>query len=164
MVTVSQSHSRGDSVARNRWLVHVSLIIGFLGAALSPIFLSRRYLGHSGTTDHAIISVIVMVLVLGHLYQRRRTVKRLLARLGGRRESTGRRSLQAQSDLVLWILTLNAMASGVADYLAGHPIYLSIHGVVILQKWHAVSVLALLVYVIVHVVRRRKRLRISHIS
>jgi len=65
--------------------------------------------------------------------------------------------------MILWILTLNAMVSGVADFMVGHTIFLSIPGPNILQKWHAMSVLVLLVYVIVHVVRRRKRLWTSHI-
>jgi hypothetical protein len=55
------------------------------------------------------------------------------------------------------------MVSGVADFIVGHTILLPIPGPNILQKWHALSVVVLLVYVIVHVVRRRKRLRTSHV-
>lgn len=155
--------SRGDSIARNRWLVHLALILGILAAVISAVFLSRKYLGHSGTTDHSIIGLLVLGLVIVHLTQRRQTVKRLLARLFGRGSSTGNRSRLAVSDTILWILTLNAMVSGFVDFLVGHTIFLSIPGPSILQKWHAMSVLVLLVYVIVHVVRRRKRLRASHI-
>jgi hypothetical protein len=155
--------SRGDSIARNRWLVHLALILGFLAAVMSAIFLSRKYLGHSGTTDHSIIGLLVLALVIVHLTQRRYTVRRLIYRLFERQRSTGHRSRQAESDTILWILTLNATVSGVADFVVGHTIYLPIPGPSILQKWHAMSVLVLLVYAIVHVVRRRGRLRTSHI-
>jgi hypothetical protein len=154
---------RGDAIARNRWLIHLALILGFLAAVVSAIFLSRKYVGHSGTTDHSIIGLLVLVLVIVHLTQRRHTVRRLISRLFGRQGSTGHWSRQAASDTILWILTLNGMVSGVADFIVGHTIFLPIPGPNILQKWHAISVLALLVYVIVHVVRRRGRLRTSHI-
>ena len=154
---------RGDSIARRRWLVHVALIGAFLAAIVSAIFLSRKYLGHSGTTDHSIIGLVVLALVLVHLFQRRQTVRRLLSRLIGRSRSTGHRSRLAVSDMILWILTLNAMVSGVADFLAGRTIFLSIPGPNLFHKWHAMSVLILLGYVIVHVTRRRKRLRTSHV-
>src|ERR1019366_2219942 len=164
LATRTESRNRGDSIARNRWMVHLALILGFLAAALSPIFLSRMYWGHSGTTNHAIISLIVLGIVLVHLWQRRHTVRRLFARLIGHQSSPAHRSFQAPSDLILWILTLNAVVSGVADYLVGHQIFLPVSGPIIFQKWHAMSALVLLVYVIVHVVRRRKRLRRSHIN
>jgi hypothetical protein len=154
---------RGDTIARNRWLVHLALILGFLGAVISAIFLSREYLGNSGTTDHALIGLLVFALVIVHLTQRRRTVVRLYSRLFKPESTAGHHVRRATSDLILWVLTLNAMVSGVADFLAGHTIFLSIPGPNILQKWHAMSILILLVYVIVHVVRRRKRLRASHI-
>jgi membrane associated rhomboid family serine protease len=150
-------------MARKRWLVHLTLILGFLAAVVSAIFLSRKYLGHSGTADHSILGLLVLALVIVHLTQRRHTVKRLLSRLFGRPSSTGHRSRQAESDLILWLLTLNAIVSGVADFVVGHTIFLSIPGPIILQKWHAMGVLVLLVYVIVHVLRRRKRLRTSQI-
>jgi hypothetical protein len=127
------------------------------------VFLSRKYLGHSGTTDHAIIGLVVLVLVIVHLTQRRHTVRRLISRLFRRTSSTGLQSRQAASDTILWLLTLNAMVSGVADFVVGHTIFLPIHGPNIVQKWHAMAILVLLVYVIVHVIRRRGRLRTSHI-
>jgi heme exporter protein D len=149
-------------IARNRWLVHLALILSFLGATLSPIFLSKKYLGHSGTTDHAIIGLLVLALVVVHLLQRRHTVGRMVSRLVGHR-SSGHQLRQSLSDLVLWILILNAMVSGFADFLEGHTILLPIPGPFIFQKWHLMSVLVLLIYVIVHVVRRRKRLRFSRV-
>ena len=153
-----------NSTTRRRWLVHVVLIVGFLASAVSPIFLSRRYLGNSGTTDHAIICSIVLGLVVVHLFQRRRTLRRFVNQLLRGRDSGGGRTSPVRTDLVLALLTLNAMASGLADYLAGHPIYLPIPGPFVLQKWHAISAVVLVVYVTTHVVRRRRRLRLSHIA
>jgi len=155
--------SRGDSIARNRWLVHLALILGFLAAVISAIFLSRKYFGYSGTTDHSIIGLALLGFVIVHLTQRRHTVRRLISRLFGRTNSPSRQTRLAVSDTILWVLTLNALISGVADFVVGHTIFLAIPGPHILHKWHAMSVLVLLVYVIVHVVRRRKRLRTSHI-
>ena len=157
------ARGRANATTRRRWLVHVVLIVGFLAAAASPVFLSRRYLGNSGVTDHAIICAIVLGLVVVHLFQRRRTVRRLVTQLLRGRDPVAARSSPARTDLVLWLLTLNAMASGLADYLAGHPIYLPIPGPYVLQKWHAVSAVVLVIYVTTHVVRRRRRLRLSHI-
>jgi len=48
---------------------------------ISAIFLSRKYLGHSGTTDHSIIGLLVLLLVIVHLAQRRQTVRWLVSRL-----------------------------------------------------------------------------------
>jgi len=159
----SRPGTHGDSIARNRWWVHLALMLGFLAATLSAIFLSKKYLGHSGTTNHSIIGLAVFVLVLIHLTQRRHTVRRLLTWLFGRSRATGPRFRLAVSDAILWLLTLNAMVSGVADFLVGHEIYLPVPGPNIFQKWHTISVLVLLGYVIVHVARRRKRLRRSHV-
>lgn len=163
MATHSKTGVRGDVIARNRWVVHLALISSFLAAMISAVFLSRKYLGHSGTTDHSIIGLLVLVLVILHLTQRRHTVRRLIAWLVGSPRTSVARPLLVASDAMLFILTLNAMVSGAVDFVVGHTIFLSVPGPVILQKWHAMAVLVLLVYVIVHVVRRRKRLRTSHI-
>ena len=163
MSTQSSRSSRRDSIARNRWLVHCALIIAFLGVVISAIFLSKPYLGHSGVTDHAIIGFIILGLVVAHLLQRRHAVRRLLTRLANRETLTATRSSQGASDLILWLLTLNAMISGTTDFLIGHQILLPIPGPIIIEKWHAFSALVLLIYVMVHVIRRRSRLRTSRI-
>jgi hypothetical protein len=66
--------------------------------------------------------------------------------------------------MILWLLTLNATVSGLVDFVRGHAVYLPIPGPYIFQRWHEVSALILVVYVIVHVTRRRARLRNSRIS
>ncbi len=160
----TDSRARTFSLARSRGLVHLALILGFVAAFVSLAFLTRHYFGLWGTTDHAIIGLLVLDLVLVHLWQRRRTVRRLLARLGRGANASEGRSTQAISDAVLWLLTLNAMISGIGDYVAGHQIYLPIPGPYIIQRWHAMGVLVLTVYLIIHVTRRRKRLWRSRIT
>ncbi len=164
MAIHAQPRRRASSPTRRRWWVHAALVVGFLASALSPVFLSRRYLGHSGTADHAVICLMVLALVLAHLAQRRHTLRRLAGQLlQGRHLGARGRSL-ASSDLILLTLTLNAMASGAVDYLVGHTIYLPGPGPSLLHKWHAMSALVLLIYVGTHVIRRRRRLRLSQIT
>jgi hypothetical protein len=139
------------------------LIVGFLAAVLSAIELSKKYLGHSGVTDHSIIGLVVLAFVLVHLIQRRRTVARLATTLVGLRRSTETRTRLALSDAILWLLTLNVMVSGFVDFVVGHTIFLSIPGPDQFRKWHEMAALVLIVYVIVHVLRRKTRLRTSRI-
>jgi hypothetical protein len=149
--------------ARQRWVVHVALIVGFVATLASAITLSKKYLGHSGTTNHAIISVAVLVVILSHLYQRRHTIARLASQLI-RRHGPAKSSRTALSDTILWLIVANTMVSGVADFIVGHTIFLPIPGPNLIQKWHGFSAVVLLVYVVVHVTRRRRRLRTSHIT
>ena len=155
----SQRERKG-AATNGRWLVHVLLAVGFLATLLSALELSKRYLGHAGTTDHAIIGFVVFALILVHLVQRRRTVKRLLSSFTHRSGATPRR---AASDLILWLLVLDVMISGTADFLAGHQILLPIPGPLIVQKWHGLSAIVLLIYAATHAIRRRSRFRNSHI-
>ncbi len=144
-------------------MVHLALIVSFLTAILSAIFLSKKYLGNSGVTNHAMIGLLFLVFVIVHLTQRRQTVRRLLSRLVAPSGSKGLRSGLAFSDTVLSILTLNAMVSGAADFLVGHEIYVSVPGPFVIHKWHVLSVVVLLGYVVAHVARRRKRLQTSRV-
>jgi hypothetical protein len=153
-----------DAVALRRWLVHLALMVSFAAALASAAFLSRAYLGHSGVTDHSVIGGVVLAIVVIHLVQRRRTVGRLLKRLAGVGSKSAAQARLALSDTVLSLLLLNALGSGLADYVTGRTIMLPSAAVPgRLDKWHLDSVLALLVYVVVHVVRRRHRLRASHV-
>jgi hypothetical protein len=155
--------ARSVHLARNRWIVHLALIIGFLATVGTAIELSKRYFGFSGTTDHAIVGLVVLALVLVHLWQRRHTVARLWSQCFTSAAPTTRKKM-AIADLILWLLLLNVMVSGMADFVVGHTIFLPIPGPSIVQKWHGFGALVLLVYVTVHVVRRRTRLRRSRIS
>jgi hypothetical protein len=66
--------------------------------------------------------------------------------------------------LILWLLTLNVMVSGTVDFVLGHETLLPVPGPLIFQKWHGFSAIVLFVYVTVHVIRRRSRLRTSRIT
>jgi len=161
-VSTSSGLERKNATSLRRWIIHLVLVIAFGASLLSALELSRMYLGHSGTTDHAIVGTIAFVLVLVHLLQRRRTVARLLASLTHRVTKTPSR--RAVSDLILWLLLLDVMVSGTADFLAGHEIFLPIPGPLILQKWHGLSAIVLLIYVATHALRRRSRFRRSQIK
>ena len=154
---------RHSSATRQRWVVHLTLIVGFAASLATAITLSKKFLGHSGTTNHAIVSVVVFVVILAHLYQRRHTVARLTSQLF-RWRRRAKNSRLALSDTILWLIVANTMVSGFADYVVGHTIFLPIPGPIVFQKWHGFSAIVLLVYVTVHLIRRRRRLRTSHIT
>ena len=154
---------RYGAAARQRWVVHLALVIGFVASLATAITLSKRYLGHSGTTNHAIVSVAVLVVIFVHLFQRRHTIARLVTQLFHRR-GRARSRRTGLSDAILWLIVANTMVSGFADYVVGHTIFLPIPGPNLVQKWHGFSSIVLLVYVAVHVIRRRRRLRSSHIT
>ncbi len=60
----------------------------------------------------------------------------------------------AAADMVLLALTLVILASGLWDWLAGHPTRI---------RWHALSGVGLAVALVVHSVRRRRRLLSSQV-
>lgn len=133
-------------------------------AVISAVFLSRQYLEHSGTTNYSLIGLVVLGLVLIHPFQRRPTVRRLLFRQVRIHHASEHRSAQAISDVILWPLIVNAMVSGIADFLNGHTNFLPITGSILFQKWHAMGAIVPVVEVIVHAVRRRRRLLTSLIK
>ena len=162
MVTRPNSVDHGVT-ANVRFLVHLLLVAAFIASLLSALEISRHYFGRSGITDHAIIGFVVLAFIIVHLTQRRHTVKRLLATLAHRTKNATS-SRRAASDLILWLLTLNVMVSGTVDFVLGHETLLPVPGPLIFQKWHGFSAIVLVVYVTVHVIRRRSRLRTSRIT
>lgn len=163
VASVGSSNTR-HAAARRRFTVHLALL-GAFGAALgSSVFLSRTYLGHSGVTDHSIIGGALLAIVVVHLLQRRRTVRALLRRLAGAAGSAPAQVRLALSDTILWLLLLNALGSGLADYVTGRTIMLPFSVPGRLDKWHLDAALVLVAYGFVHVVRRRHRLRTSQVT
>jgi hypothetical protein len=67
----------------------------------------------------------------------------------------------AVSDLMLLFITLNVLVSGIVDWGRGAPTQLPLPAP--FYRWHLDSGIALLIYLAVHVWRRRKRLRRSMI-
>ena len=77
------------------------------------------------------------------------------------RTFAARRIRLTVSDLLLLFITLNVLVSGVLDWGRGEPIQLPLPRP--FDRWHLDSGLVLVVYLTVHVWRRRKRLRRSTI-
>jgi hypothetical protein len=115
---------------------------------------------------HLAVGSAFVALVVVHLVQRRHTVARLVADLARARTWSRRRCRLAWSDAVLALLTLNVLVSGTYDLLSGDQVILHPRGVGLPFRdigWHVLSALLLLVFLCMHVARRRGRLRRSAI-
>ena len=127
-----------------RWLVHVALLATVtVSVVLEPLL-----------TLHIALGCAFIGLVVVHLGQRRRTSARLARRLpqiAGWSRAAGRLAL---ADALLAALTAAMFASGLYDWLAGHPTRI---------RWHALTGVLLVGFLLVHTVRRRKRLRRSSV-
>ncbi len=139
----------------SRWAVHLGLLCS-AAAALGTLDLL-----HVRIAIHTDVGLVFVGLVAVHLAQRRQTVARMATRVVRARTIAERVIRLAVSDLLLLFITLNVLVSGVLDWNRGTPIQLPIPGP--FGRWHAISGLALVVYLAVHVWRRRKRLRRSTI-
>lgn len=157
--TKSKAVSGGE---RRRWYVHLVLIFSLAGSLLSLIYLSHSI------TIHVIFGVLFMVVMLFHLYQRRRTVTTLLKRLVGMQSRTKALTRLAVSDVILELLVLDVLVSGVVDGLhhqaTQFPFAAALGLPPGLSQWHKLAAIVLVVYATVHIIRRRKRLRRSHIQ
>lgn len=145
VATTLESHGR-DRTRRQqlRWLVHLGLMVALV---VSLVFETDQFI-------HILLGLIFVALVVAHLWQRRRTslgLVRRLAKIGQLYKRPGRLAL---SDLVLALLTAVMVVSGFWDWIAGHPTKI---------RWHAITGIALTVYVLAHTVRRRRRLRSSKV-
>jgi hypothetical protein len=136
-----------------RWWVHLGLIASFGLAAL--IVVARQSL-----VVHILAGVGFAALVGVHLVQRRRTVRALATSLPALTGSP--RGRLALSDAILVFLAANAIVSGLVDWISARPVMVGLPGMAPLN-WHTTTSLLLIVYVVVHVIRRRSRLRHSHI-
>jgi heme exporter protein D len=145
-----------------RWRVHLGLIASFGLALVASIGRS----GLTGVTLHVLAGLCFAGLVVVHLAQRRRTLRGLapdLARPASWRRQRGRLALSAG---VLVFLAGNVIVSGVVDWITGRAVMLPPRAIGIplpALNWHTTTSLVLVVYLVVHVVRRRARLRHSQI-
>lgn len=145
---------------RRRWYVHLGLIVVFL-AALATV---GHVLFGFPIGVHSVLGLVFAALIVAHFAQRRHRVRGLLDQL--RRPARWRRAQVrlAWSDLVLSFLFLNLIASGVVDYLAhANGVWLHL-GVIPAIRWHALSAILVLLYLLAHVARRAARLRTSKVS
>ncbi len=152
--TFAAGHAARRRLARG--FVHLGLLLTTGGALATLAVLSIR------NAIHADIGLAFVGLVLVHLVQRRRTVARMMSQLA-RVRSWGQRMLRlAGSDLVLALITLNVLVSGVWDWSRGQPIGIPLPRP--FARWHLMSGVVLVIYLVVHVWHRRKRLRRSTIQ
>ena len=142
---------------RSRLAVHLGLLLSAVAS------LGTLQLLHVRVAYHTVVGLVFVGLVLVHLVQRRHTVARMATQLVRARTFVERRLRLTVSDLVLFFITLNVLVSGIIDWQRGTPTHLPFHLTGPLGRWHADSAVALVMYLTVHVVRRRKRLRHSKI-
>jgi hypothetical protein len=140
----------------------VALLVSLAGSLLSLIYLSRSI------TLHVIFGVWFMAMLLFHFYQRRRTIRSLFKRLVGIQTRTGTTTRLAISDIILELLVPDVLVSGIVDGLQHQatqfPLASTLHLPPGLSQWHKLAAFVLVIYAAVHIVRRRKRLRRSHIQ
>ena len=145
------------SVQRRRWWIHLILMISLAGSLLSLIVLSRTQ------TLHVVVGLVFVVVMGAHLLQRRRTIGSWVR---SRRATMARRQRRTMvSDTILFILVLDVVVSGTVDAVNHQETQLNLGGVLPpgLDQWHKLAGLLLFIYACVHVIRRRRRLRSSHI-
>jgi len=146
---------RAAARSLSRWAVHLALLVSAAAA------LGTLQLLHVRIAIHTDVGLVFVGLVVVHLAQRRRTLARMATQLVRARTIAGRRVRLTVSDLVLAFITLNVLVSGVLDWGRGMPIQLPLPRP--FDRWHLDSGLVLVVYLVVHVWRRRRRLRRSTI-
>ena len=122
--------------------------IGSIGSAIVSLVLEPILV------LHVIFGVLFVFLVACHLAQRRRISKRLAVRLLKARGLLLPGSRLALADGFLFIVTSAMLISGFWDLWAPHHTKI---------RWHAITGVVMTVFLIVHTVRRRARLRISNI-
>jgi hypothetical protein len=138
-----------------RSLVHVGLL-ACLAAALGTLQLL-----HVRNAIHADVGLAFAALVIVHLAQRRHRIARMVAQLMRARPRVERELRLLASDSMLAFITINLVVSGVIDWARGSPTSLPLPSP--FGRWHLLSSVVLVLYLTVHVVRRRNRLRRSTI-
>jgi len=136
--------------ARSRWAVHLGLLCSAAAA------LGTLQLLHVRVAYHTDVGLVFVGLVLVHLAQRRRTLARMATQIVRARTFVERKIRLAVSDFLLFFLTANVLVSGVVDWSRGAPTQLPLPAP--FYRWHLDSGIALVIYLVVHVWRRKKRL------
>jgi hypothetical protein len=144
---------------QTRWYVHLVLLASLAGSLISLIFLSHSI------TVHVVIGVLFMVMMLLHLLQRRRAIAGLFKRFIGVRTRTRVTTRLAVSDIILELLALNVLVSGTIDIVRHQATRLTLAGLPPgLDQWHKLAAIVFVLYAVVHIIRRRKKLRHSQIQ
>ena len=103
-------------------------------------------------TLHIGLGLLFVAFVAAHLVQRRRVSLSLARRFGSARALLTPSGRLAVADAALTVLTAAMLASGIWDWVDGHPTRI---------RWHAITGVLLAGFLVVHTVRRRGRLRRS---
>ena len=148
--------SRTTWRTRSRWLVHLGLL-GFAAAALGTLQLL-----HIHNAIHADVGLAFAALVIVHLAQRRHRIAGMFARLWGLRRRVVRELRLLASDAILAFVTVNVVVSGILDWNRGAPVLLPALPRPF-DRWHLLASAVLVVYLVIHVSRRWRRLRRSTI-
>lgn len=136
--------------ARSRAATHVGLLVSAAAA------LGTLQLLHVRIALHTDVGLGFVGLVVVHLTQRRRTILGMASRLVRHSGTPARRNRLAGSDLILVAITVNVLASGIADWNRGAPTPLPFPRP--FSRWHLDAGLLLVAYLVGHVIRRRARL------
>jgi hypothetical protein len=158
-VPVSDGGRSQGRRTRARLAVHLGLLAAFAASLATVTLITEGW-------PHLVVGLAFVALAGVHVAQRRHTVARLLRNLGRARTWLRRSGRLAWSDLVLAVLTLNVLASGTYDLLSGNQVILHPRNIGIPFRdigWHVLSALVLLVYLCMHVTRRRGHIRRSAI-
>jgi hypothetical protein len=139
----------------SRFAVHLGLIVSVAGS------LGTLQLLHVRVAYHTVVGLVFVGLVVVHLVQRRHTIARMASQIVRNREFFRRRARVAFSDFLLFFFAANVLASGIVDWRRGAPTQLPLPKP--FYRWHLDAGLVLVIYLIVHVWRRRKRVRRSTI-
>jgi hypothetical protein len=145
-------HGGGRWRTQMRVAVHVGLLVSAAGA------LGTLQLLHVDQAYHLAVGFVFVGLVVIHLAQRRRTVARLANQFVHVTRFVESWFRLACSDLVLLFITANVLISGIVDWQRGTPTMLPGPLPTPLHRWHLLSAIVLVIYLVVHVARRRKRL------
>ncbi len=151
-VAAASVHGVGKWRARTRVAVHIGLLVSAAAALVTLQLL------HVDQTYHLVVGLAFVGLVVIHLAQRRRTVGRLASQLVRVTRFAENWFRLAASDFFLMFITANVLVSGIIDWQRGTPTMLPGPLPTPLHRWHLLSAIVLVVYLVVHVARRRKRL------
>jgi hypothetical protein len=149
------ARSRSKWSARTRFAVHLGLLCSAAAA------LGTLQLLHVQVRYHTVVGLAFVGLVLVHLAQRRHTLARMAKGIVRPRKRVERRIRLTVSDVLLFVITVNVLVSGIVDWSRGAPTQVPLPAP--FYRWHLDSGIILVVYLTVHVWRRKKRLRRSTI-
>lgn len=153
---MTETREQGRTLQSQRWQVHLGLLVTFV-LSLAVLVV------HTSLVVHELVGVIFAGYVVIHIKQRQRISVLLVHQLKTPGRWFARLGRMAWADAFLGFITANAILSGVADIVAGRPVFIPSLGPLPSIRWHSLSVIALLIFLTVHVVRRRRRLRASKI-